>query len=281
MGIRPVIPAGTRSMLEGVGVDEHLLGQVPLDTRFTDHNGRSVTLAEIVDGSRPVVLSLVYHQCANVCSMVLSGLTESLAQQAWTIGQEFDVVTLSIDPRDTADDARTARTRAVGRYHRLIGQNAWHFLVGASSASNDAARVAQAVGFKYRWDEATQQFSHPGVIMLLTRAGKVARYLYGLSYPVQDIRLGLLEASEGRSISTLERVLVYCYRYDQHESKYVVVAWRVMQTGGVLYAAILALGLGWFWRRELRKKPRAQDPLSTNLDSNTADMTRKGSPEQG
>ncbi len=249
VGVRPTIPAGTRSMTEGVGVDEHLLAQVPLDGSFTTADGARTTLASIIDGSKPVVLNLVYHQCPSLCSMVLEGLTTSLVQQTWTVGQQFDVITLSIDPRDGPQEARNARVRAFSRYPRSEARTGWHFLVGTAA---EVARVAEAVGFRFRWDEATQQFSHPGVIMVLTRAGKVARYLYGISYPPQDLRLGLLEASEGRSINTIERLLVYCYRYDQHNSRYVVIAWRIMKIGGFLYAAILIAGLAWFWRRERR-----------------------------
>ena len=251
--------------LENVGVDEHLERRIPLNLPFRDHTGRRVTLGELVRGERPVLLNLVYHSCPSFCSLVLDGTEAVLAQQPWTVGEDFDVITVSIDPRDTPEVAADRRRRTLYRYGRAAAESGWHFLVadetlsereltGAYGLYPEIERLAEAVGFRYQWMPAQRQYAHPGVIMLLTPDGRVARYLYGLEYPVGDVRLGLLEASEGRSISTVERVMLYCYRYDAAEQEYVVIAWRVMQIGGGLTVLLLAGFLGFFWRRELKKK---------------------------
>jgi protein SCO1/2 len=251
--------------LENVGVDEHLERRIPLDLPFRDHTGRRVTLGELVRGERPVLLNLVYHSCPSFCSLVLDGTEAALAQQPWTVGEDFDVITVSIDPRDTPEVAADRRRRTLYRYGRDAAESGWHFLVadetlsereltGAYGLYPEIERLAEAVGFRYQWMPGQRQYAHPGVIMLLTPDGRVARYLYGLEYAAGDVRLGLLEASEGRSISTVERVMLYCYRYDAAEQEYVVIAWRVMQIGGGLTVLLLGGFLAFFWRRELKKK---------------------------
>lgn len=270
---QPAAPPG----LENVGVDEHLERRIPLGLGFRDHTGRRVTLGDLVTGERPVVLNLVYHSCPSFCSLVLDGTVAALAQQPWTVGEDFDVITVSIDPRDTPQIAADKRRRTLYRYGRDAAEHGWHFLVaeealsereniGAYGVYPAIERLADAVGFRYQWMPRQQQYAHPGVIMLLTPDGRVARYLYGLEYPSADVRLGLLEASEGRSISTVERVMLYCYRYDASEQKYVVMATRVMQVGGGLTVLILGGFLAFFWRRELKKK-RASTVLRSNTVS--------------
>lgn len=269
--------------LENVGVDEHLDRRIPLDITFRDHTGKAVKVGDYIDGERPVLLNLVYHSCPSFCSLVLDGTVAVLAQQAWTVGKEFTVLTVSIDPRDTPEAATERRRRALRSYGRDAAEDGWHFLVADESLTDhellssfgaypSAERLADAVGFRYQWMPRQRQYAHPGVIMLLTSDGRVARYLYGLEYPVNDVRLGLLEASEGRSISTVERVLLYCYQYDASQQEYVVMAWRVMQIGGTLTVLLLGGFLAFFWRRELRKKRRkaASQRTSSMQDTSVA-----------
>jgi protein SCO1/2 len=204
--------------------------------------------------------------------MVLDGVSAALATQPWTVGQEMTVLTVSIDPRDSPSDAAGRRRRVLQRYGREAASTGWHFLVAEQTVTDDenlaqygrydsAERLAEALGFRYQWMPRQGQYAHPGVMMILTPDGRVARYLYGLEYPTNDVRLGLLEASEGRSISTVEHVLLYCYRYDATEQAYVVMAWRIMKVGGALTAAFLLLALALLWRRELgRKQERGRPP---------------------
>ncbi|HJL20312.1 MAG TPA: SCO family protein [Sandaracinaceae bacterium LLY-WYZ-13_1] len=251
--------------LENVGVDEQLDEPVPTDVTFRDHTGERVRLGDYLDGERPVLLNLVYHTCPSFCSMVLDGTVNALKRQGWTVGVEFDVVTISIDPRDTPEVAADKRRRILYQYGREEAQDGWHFLVAERSLTEDQLvaeygvypsieRLAEAIGFRYQWMPRQRQYAHPGVIMLLTPEGRVARYLYGLEYESNDIRLGLLEASRGNSISTVEQVVLYCYRYDPSAQGYTLVAWRVMQVGGALTALLVIGFLLFLWRRETRKK---------------------------
>ncbi|MBX3275098.1 MAG: SCO family protein [Sandaracinaceae bacterium] len=263
-----LVPPG----LDAVTVEERLGERVPADLAFRDHTGRRVLLSEVLPGDRPVLLNLVYHDCTTFCSLVLDGVAASLNQQGWTAGVEFDVVTVSIDPRDTPEVAARARARTLAHYARDAAREGWHFLVAERSLDErenllaygiypEAQRLAAAVGFGYEWMPRTGQYAHPGVIMLLTPDGRVARYLYGLEYRAQDVRLGLLEASEGRSVSTLEHVLLYCYAYNANAQGYTLVAWNVMRAGGGVTALALFAFLGFlFWRDKKRQEAVPASP---------------------
>ena len=251
--------------LENVGVDEHLDRRVPTDLTFRDHTGRRVQLADLLHGDRPVLLNLVYYSCPSFCSLVLDGTAAALNVQPWTAGVEFDVLTISIDPRDTPEDAAERRTRVLRAYSRDAAQEGWHFLVAERSVDEHEAlathgvypaieRLTEALGYRYQWMPRQRQYAHPGAIVMLTPEMRVARYLYGIEFAQNDVRLGLLEASEGRSISTVEHAILYCYRYDAEAQGYSLVAWRVMQIGGAISALLLFLFLLTFWRRELKKR---------------------------
>jgi protein SCO1/2 len=246
---KPVIPPG----LEDVGVDEHLDAQIPLDTVFRDSTGRMVKLGDLFDGKRPVVLTLAYHTCPTVCSMVLSQTVESMKQVDWSIGKDYRAITLSFDPRETTARTAEKRTQLLAQYGRPGADPGWTFLTGDDT---NIHRVTDAVGFKYHYVEREQQYAHATVIMILKPNGQVARYLYGLEYAPKDVKLGLLEASNGRSISTVDRILLYCYHYDANGGRYVIVATRVMQVGGGLCGLALLAFLGSFWLKELVKSRR-------------------------
>jgi protein SCO1/2 len=259
---RPAIAPGTggREMaLQGIGVDERFDARVPADATFLDHEGHAVRLGDIVDGTRPTVLQFVYYSCATVCDLAMNNVATTLTQQPWTVGTDFDVVTISMDPHDTTADAAAARGRLLGRYGRTEAEHGWYFLTGEEE---QIARVADAVGYRYRWDAPTQQFAHPAVLMVLQDNGAVARYLYGLEVPADDLRLGLLEASNNRSMTTTERVLTFCFRYDQHDGRYVLAAWNIMRAGGALTVAVLGGILGTYWLRERRKTRSATSSAS-------------------
>lgn len=256
----PSAPPG----LEGVTVEEHLDRRIPTNLAFRDHTGQRVLLSGVLPGDRPVLLNLVYHSCTTFCSVVLDGVAASLNQQGWTAGVEFDVVTISIDPRDTPEDAARTRERILASYGRDAAREGWHFLVAPRTLDERANQLAygvypeieelsRAVGFGYEWMPRTGQYAHPGVIMMLTPDARIARYLYGLEYPANDVRLGLLEASEGRSISTTEHLLLYCYAYNANAQGYTLVAWNVMRVGGALTAILLFSFLGFLWWRDRKR----------------------------
>jgi len=242
--------AHTPRELQHVGVNEHLDGPLPLETPFRDHTGRPTTLGALLDGKRPLVLQFAYHTCPVVCSMITNNLAAGLKGVPWTIGKEYDVVTISIDPNESLERTAAKRTAMLNEYGRGV-TGGWHFLVGDEKA---IAAVTAAAGFEYQYDERQKQWGHPSVVFVVKPNGHLARYLYGIEFPSSDLRLGLLEASEGRHISTVEKLILYCYHYDPQGGKYVLVAMRVMQVGAGGVAIVLFAFLGLFWSRELRKR---------------------------
>jgi protein SCO1/2 len=243
--------------LVGVDIVEHLGGRLPSDATFLDTEGHRVKLGDYFDGKRPTLLVFAYHTCPMLCSLVLDATVRSLNDVAWTVGREFDVVSISIDPKDTPETATRKRSQVMGAYTRAKGAPAgWHFLVGNET---NIRRVTEAVGFKYNYDARQHQYAHPAAIYLLTPEGRLARYLYGIEYPPSDVRLGLLEATEGRSISTTERLLLYCYHYDPQGKHYALVAMNVMRLGGVLTIGAMGGLLGVMLLRERRRK-RSDSP---------------------
>jgi protein SCO1/2 len=241
--------------LRSVKVDEQLDAQVPLDATFRDQYGKTVRLGDLIDGKRPTLLTFAYYNCPVLCSLILNSAVSSLSKIPWTIGREFDVITISIDPHETVERTKGKRESLLGQYQRQDAEHGWHFLTGDEA---QIARVTDAVGYRFHYDEESKQFAHPGTLVLLQPNGRVSRYLYGLEYPPADLRLGLLEASQGKLISTTEQVLLFCYRYDARQGKYVIMANRVMQMGSAVVALGLGAFLGIFWYRE-RKKKTSQD----------------------
>jgi protein SCO1 len=224
---------------------------------FRDHRGQELRLRDLVRGDRPVVLNLMYHRCSMLCSIVLDALVDGLRGIEWSVGEKFDVITLSIDPHDTSAVATRKREQILGRYGRPGAERGWHFVVGDEASIR---RIANAVGFEYRWDAAQEQWIHPAAIFLLTADGRIARYLYGVEFPPQDLRFGLLEASEGRSISTTERILLFCYHYDATGRRYTLLVPRIMRVGGVVLLVAVSSLLGVMWRRDRRR--RASRPVT-------------------
>lgn len=246
--------------MERVGVKEHLDGKLPLDTTFHDQDGKTVRLGDLFDGKRPVVLHFAYHTCPVVCGLITNNIAQSLKQIPWTLGKEFTAITISIDPHESTETMAKKRASILAEYGR--SSTGWTFLAGDEAS---IAKVADAAGFSYQYDARQQQWAHPALAMVVKPDGRMARYLYGFEFPPADMRLALLEASEGRSISTVEQVILYCYHYDPQGGKYVLVAQRVMQVGGGVIAVILFSVLGLFWTRELvkhrnRKKDDAGPP---------------------
>lgn len=248
--------AETPPELQGVDVREHMNAQVPGEAAFRDTTGRVVQLRQYFDGRRPVVLNLMYNRCPMLCSLVLNGLIAGLRETEWTVGNQFQVVSISIDPHDTPRAADDKRYRALRSYGRAGAERGWHFLVGDEA---NIRRVADAVGFGYRYDRTQNEFAHPAAIVLLTPEGRVARYLYGLQFDPQNLRFGLLEASQGRSINTtlVERVLLWCFHYDPQGRKYVLVARRVMQLGGAVTVVLLGGLMLVLWTRDRRHRATA------------------------
>jgi protein SCO1/2 len=219
-----------------VAVDQRLDQQVPLNLQFRDEGGRIVHLRDYFRG-KPVILNLVYYRCPMLCSIVTDGLTNSLTELKFNIGKEFDVLTVSFDPRDTPVQAAERRAKFVKRYGRPGAAGGWHFLTGSEPAIR---ALTDSVGFYYAYDSKIDQYAHGATLIILTPAGRISRYFYGFEYKPRDIRLGLVEASAGRIGSLTDAVLLMCYHYDPATGKYSRVAMNFVRAGGV--ATMLSLG---------------------------------------
>ena len=230
-----------------VGIDQHLDAQLPLDTMFRDETGRVVRLSEYANGSRPILFVFLYYRCPMLCSMVMEGVTSTLTALKFDAGKEYDVVTISIDPRDTPRDAAAKKEKYVKRYGRLGTAHAWHFLTGPESAIR---RVADTVGFHYAYDPRSDQFAHGAALMVLTPSGRVSRYLYGFEYNPRDVRLALVEASANKIGNATDAILLLCYHYDPVTGKYSRGAMTFVRAGGLATVVGLAGFIFVMIRRE-------------------------------
>jgi len=223
-------------ILRNVGIDQKLNQQVPLDIPFRDENGDVVQLGQFF-GQKPVILSLVYYQCPMLCTTALNGLEQSLRELKFNLGDQFNVVTVSFDPTEKPPLAAAKKALYVGLYGRPGAAEGWHFLTGDQDSIK---RLTDAVGFRYNYDPQLRQYMHATGIMVLTPQGKLARYFYGIAYPAGNLRLALVESSQGKIGNPVDAVLLYCCEYDPMTGKYSLVIARALQVG----AAVTILSLG-------------------------------------
>jgi protein SCO1 len=248
-------PAGMPSssqpeILREVGFDQRLGEPVPLDIVLRDETGAAVRLGDALAG-KPAVLSLVYYECPMLCTLSLNGLVGALTALPFEPGRDFSLVTVSFDDREKPEQAQRRKQAYVDRYQRKGAREAWHFLTGDRA---ELRKLTTAVGFRFAWDERTKQFAHPAGVVVLTPDGRIARYLYGVEYAPKDLRLGLVEAGEGRIGSPVDQLLLYCYQYDPALGRYGMVVMRLVRLGGL--ATILAVGgfVALALRRERRDR---------------------------
>lgn len=240
--------SGVPPMLRDVGIDQRLNQQAPLDLVFRDESGRTVALRDYF-GQRPVILSLVYYNCPMLCTLVLNGLLRSMRALPLNAGQEYDVVTVSFDPRETPALAAAKKQAYVERYGRAGAAQGWHFLTGDEPAIQQLTR---AVGFRYKFDPATGQFAHASGIMVLTPQGRLARYFYGVEYSTRDIRLALVEASANKIGTPADQVLLFCFHYDPATGKYGFAIMNALRAAGL--ATMLGL-VALVWSLSRRHRP--------------------------
>lgn len=235
------------TVLKSVGIDQKMGAQVPLDLPFEDEAGRPVTLRQYL--GKPVILALVYYQCPSLCNMVLNGVLRSVRNLTMTAGDEFDIVAVSFDPRETPEMAAAKKASYLKGYNHPGAEQGWHFLTGPEASSKS---LADSVGFHFAYDSLTNQFAHGSAIMILTPEGKVARYFYGIDYPERDVRLGLEEASNRRIGSPVDAVLLYCYHYDPANGKYGLVIMNALRIGGIATVGALVTFMLIMFRRDLK-----------------------------
>jgi len=230
-------PASVRPPgLQHVGIRQNLNEQIPADLAFVDDQGHQVHLGDYY-GKKPMILNLVYFTCPMLCGEELNGLESSLRVLKFDVGKEFDVITVSFDPKDTPAAAAKKKSEILKRYKRPGANDGWHFLVGDE---NSIDKIAKAAGFEYEYDKQTQQFAHTTAIMVLTTQGRIAQYYYGIDYPPKDLRLALVDASQEKIGTLVDELLLYCYHYDPEKGKYSATIMRILRLAGG--ATILCLG---------------------------------------
>jgi len=237
---------GPPPILREVSIAQRLNEPIPPEIIFRDENGQTVHLGDYF-GTKPIVLSLVYFDCPALCTEVLNGELRTMKAISLDLGKDFDAITVSFEPKDTPELAKAKRDVYAGQYGRPGARENWHFLTG-DQPSIDA--LTQAVGFHYAYDSASRQYAHAAAILVLTPHGRIARYFYGVQYPGRDVRLGLVEASEGKIGTPTDHALLYCYQYDPMTGKYGLIVMNVVRAAGVLTVLVLGIFMFVMFRRE-------------------------------
>ncbi|HYP05282.1 MAG TPA: SCO family protein [Bryobacteraceae bacterium] len=235
------------SELVGVDITPRIGEKVNLDLQFTAENGYQVPLRQFFGKGKPVILNFVYYRCPMLCNLVLNGQTAALRDLAWTAGKEFDIVTISIAPDETFDLAQAKKKFYLETYGRPEAASGWHFL---TDYQGNTRRLADQIGFKYRWDAKTEQWAHTAAIMLMTPDGRISQYLYGVRFKDRDLRLGLTEASEGKLGTLADKLILFCFHYDPEAKGYVPFARNLMKVAGGLMVLVMGITISVLFRRE-------------------------------
>jgi len=240
-------PASARPpQLKHVGIQQRLGKQIPADLEFRNEAGKQVRLGQYL-GNGPVILNFVYFHCPMLCGQVLQGLTGALRAIGYTAGRDFTVLTVSFDPQETPEMAAAKKKMVLATYGRPEAEKGWHFLTGSAAS---IAALTQATGFQYQYNAQSNQFAHPTAIMVLTPEGKIAQYYYGIEYAPRDLRLGLVQASNGQIGTLTDEALLYCYRYDPQSGTYSAIISRVLRISGAVWLAMVSVFLVVMFRME-------------------------------
>ncbi len=242
----------TKEQIEKIGIDQHLDEELPLNLVFKDEQGQQVKLEQYF-GSKPVVLTLVYYECPMLCTQVLNGLVRSLRMLSFEMSRDYEVVTVSFDPRETPELAAAKKAEYVKTLGKPGAEAGWHFLTGTQDQID---QLAKAVGFRYEFDERTNQYIHAAGIVVLTPTGRLARYFYGIEFSPKDLRLGLIEASNEQIGSPIDEFLLLCFQYDPASGKYTLAILNILRIAGGLTVMVLAIYLVTTLRRERRNRRR-------------------------
>jgi protein SCO1/2 len=237
--------------LQDVGILDKNGAQVAIrELTFRDETGAEVRLEKYFQAKRPVILTLVYYECPNLCNFLLNGLVDSMKPLEWTPGKRFDIVSVSINPKETPELATAKKASYLKSYGRPEASEGWHFLTGSD---DQVRRLADQVGFQFKYDEKEQQYAHAAGLFVLTPEGRLSRTLYGIAWQVKDLRLALLEASNGKIGTVIDRILLFCYRYNPDTRKYSMALMRVMQAGGAITVLMMVSMFMIFWRKQRRE----------------------------
>ena len=239
--------------LQDVGISEKLGSKLDLNMKFNDESGKEVTLASYFDGKHPVIISPVYFSCPGLCNFHLNGLTDALKlmEKEWSVGGRYQVVSISFDSKETPEIAAHKKEMYMKLYGRDGAEKGWHFLTGTDS---EVKAFTEAIGFKFKWDETQKDWAHASAALVISPDGTVSRYLPGIMFNPQDIKLALNEATEGKIGNFVDSLVLYCFKYDPHKSKYSLAAVSVMKLGGALMVLVMVLWLLPLYIRSRRAK---------------------------
>jgi protein SCO1/2 len=247
-GPKTLPPQGKPLAIQNVGIDQHLDQQLPLDLQFRDEAGNQVKLGQYF-GTKPIILTLVYYTCPMLCSEVQSGLTSALQILKFDAGKEYDVISVSINPEETPQDALSKKKQFLSRYRREGASAGWHFLTGQKP---EIDALAKATGFRYNYDPQTKQYSHATAVMVVTPGGKIAQYFYGIEYAPKDLRLALVQASQNKIGNLTDALLLYCFHYDPTTARYSATVLNIVRLGGLLTVFLMGTFVVINVRREHR-----------------------------
>ncbi len=231
--------------IESLDVIEHLDTQLPVELGFQDSDGKQVKLGDYFKKDRPVILSMNYSNCPMLCSLQLTALVRGLRDLEWSADQEFDFVSVSIDPKETYQRANLTKQKYFKEYQRAGTADGWHFLCGEQP---EITKLANAIGLQYRYVEERKEYAHPAVLVVCTPDGRISRYLYGVQFPETTLKLALVEASEGKIGSTIDRFLLFCFHYDETSGRYAPTALNIMKIGGFATVFIITVVVIPYWR---------------------------------
>ena len=241
-----------KSMLEGVGFDERPGELVDLEAGFLDHNGNAVTVESFLNSGRPVILNFAYFNCPVICGVMLDQMAASMAESELTLGEDYEVVTVSFSSDESPELAAASREK----FRSMIdGEAGWQFLTGSEAS---ITKLATSTGFRFKWIEENGEFAHPAALIFLSDEGKITRYLHGLQYPQRDMKLALVEAAEGRIGNAWDQVVMYCFRFDPLANSYVLQATNLMKLGGLLTVIGIVFMLSLYWMKERSRQSTLQ-----------------------
>lgn len=248
--------SGAAALIQGVGVDQNLGAELPLDLEFTTRDGKTMKLGQIIDGSKVTILVPVYYSCPGLCTSVLGSVCKIIDGMSLDLGDDYQIVNISFDPTNTPElaleKAETYRT-VLSEKHREAAKSAWYFLTGSQE---NITKLMNLIGFRYK--KVGTEYSHAATLVAVTREGKVARYLTGIGITPEDARFALVETSQGSLGSPIDLVLSYCYRYDPTAGKYVPLAWRIMRIGCMIVLLLMCIGGAILWKSEFVRKRRLE-----------------------
>jgi protein SCO1 len=253
--------ANVPTILQNVTFRPELNAQMPLGTAFTDESGRSLQLGQYFHQQKPVLLAFVYYGCPMLCTQLEQGVVGSLRMLSFNPGRDYDVIFVSFDDRDTTEMAAAKKKTSLDHFRRAETAAGWHFLTGSKES---IAAVTNAANFHFNFDTKNNLFAHASGIMLLTPDGRISRYFYGVEFPGRDLRLGLVDASQGKIGTPVDKMLLFCFQYDPSTARYSATILSIMRLMAVATVGGLLLMILIFRRRDKRT-------AQTNLSQQGAD----------